>query len=350
MLRSFVLILLTSLLGCKPVTQNTPKASTSADQPPAAITQANDSPEGSKVLSADQEVSPDLPAMEAGDKTIKGALLATRFKSFEALKKVIRIEYLTVIPSADAVMNKKDLVRVTHSSGGREVTSILTSGISEGDFRQARDGGFWDRVWLALNSPYTVLHKGDLMRVYYLSRRMYKVFGEGDAAFYDLAETMMYHISDDDLAFTRSEDLSEKGFINTFNHVTAQAFMTSIFSESLADFIADAHERDRMPELITGKFTGAQLMDLENGPLDNYVDIINNEWGQELGKRLKKKHKIHRNTVWTPELLVNYLNDVQSYFSWSFQIGFKPYRVADEVIIRFSDKLNRVMKDLSGVQ
>jgi len=279
---------------------------------------------------------PDQDRMSSG----KGALLLTRFKSLEELKKVIQIEY---------VLHGKPQVRLTHSSHGREVSSILKSGISELDIVDARDGGFWDRVWLGINSPYVVINRKDMMRIYLLARIRSNIFGEGDVAFYDLSKTILYNISDDDLASMHSEDLSEKGYINTFNHITAQALMTSIFSERLADFIADVHELRKLPELVTGKFTEDQLTDLEEGPVDNYIDIINNEWGQELGKVLRKKYNISRETYWTPELLANYLNDIQTYYSWSFQIGFKPFRASDEIVIRFSNKINSLMKGVSGL-
>ena len=128
---------------------------------------------------------------------------------------------------------------------------------------------------------------------------------------------MANQISDEDYLNLSCEELSEKGYLNTFNHITAQAFMTSIFSERLADFIADVHELYNMPELITGDFTEQQLADFENGPVDNYVDMINNEWGQELGKVLGKKYGIDRHTIWTPQLLRDYLNDIQLYHSWA---------------------------------
>ena len=282
--------------------------------------------------------------------TTNGALLLTRFQSLEDLKKVVEIEYIEGISSSFYVMLRKPLVRLTHSSGSYEVSSVLKSGVSQSDFMHARDGGFWDRAWLALNSPYSVVNKNDMLRIYFLARRKRFIFGGGDVAFYDLALTMMYNISDADLALIPSKDLSEKGYINSFNHITAQAFMTSIFSERMADFIADIHERYQLPELINGKFNEYQLSDLDDGPVDNYVDIINNEWGQELGKQLRKKYNINRETYWTPELLTNYLNDIQSYYSWAFQIGFNPFRTEDELVIRFSDKINRVMDSVSGLK
>jgi hypothetical protein len=42
--------------------------------------------------------------------------------------------------------------------------------------------------------------------------------------------------------------------------------------------------------------------------------------------------------------LANYLNDLQSYYSWAFQIGFEPFRPEDELVARFSKKINAVMK------
>ena len=150
---------------------------------------------------------------------------------------------------------------------------------------------------------------------------------------------------DDDLANANAEDLSEKGYLNTFNHITGQAFMTSIFSEKFADFIADVHERGNMPELITGVFTNDQIMDLEKGPVDNYVDMINNEWGQELGERLKKKHQITSTTNWAVEFLAMFLNDIQQYYSWTFQVGFEPFKPEDDVVKKFSFKLKKVLRE-----
>jgi hypothetical protein len=111
----------------------------------------------------------------------------------------------------------------------------------------------------------------------------------------------------------------------------------------LADFVGDTHERYYHPELITGKFSEKQVNDLDEGPLDNYVDVINNEWGQEIGVKLKEKYSINRNTRWTPELLASYLNELQRYYSWAFQIGFRPVRPDEEVVIKFSSKMNLVL-------
>ena len=273
----------------------------------------------------------------------KGALLLTRFKSLDHLKEVISISYSDSSTNTNSLGQKNSMVTLHHLSGGKEITRSLKTGVSQTDFTRAQEGGFKDRFSLLIKSPYSIIKRQDLKKVYALSRRRGGVFGEGDPAFYDLAESMMLNIYKDAGLEISPKDLSEKGYINTFNHFIAQALMTSIFDERLADFIADAHERYNMPTLITGDFTKEEMADVENGPTDNYVDIINNEWGQEFGKVLKEKHRINRYTYWTPALLSDYLNDIQSYFNGSFQIAFEPFTNSDEVIIRFTNKMNIVM-------
>ena len=308
------------------------------------------------VLAACGERQPAFSSVQRGESTLvsnrltepsdnyrdKGALLLTRFKSLDELKSVIDIEY--------SDFGSTQSVKLTHRSRNRVSISVLESGVDESDFTRAKYGNLLDRIRLVMMCPYALKNKSDLIRVEILARRRPNLFGEGDKAFFDLAEEMVFHISDEDIQYMPTEDLSEKGYLNTFNHITAQACISSLFSEELADFVADIHERYAMPELITGEFTQEQIDDLETGPVDNYIDIVNNEWGQELGKSLKVKYGLSRETEWTPELLTDYLNDVQNYYSWSFGIGFKPFRPQDEVIVKFTRKLNEVMLDLPEVR
>lgn len=270
--------------------------------------------------------------------TGRQALLATRIPSLEALKSVIQIEYHA--SGADS------FVCLYHCSGGKAVTSILKTGVSQGDFNKARNSdALGDRLSLLFRSPYAVANRKDLEKVFLLSRWDPRLFGQGDVAYFDLAKQSAGHINTPDLAFLNPRDSTEKGYINSFNHITAQALITTCFSEEMADFIADAHERHHHPELITGKFTEAQIKDLDEGPVDNYVDMVNNEWGQEIGKQLKEKYHLHRETHWTPELLADYLNDLQHYYSRAFQVGFEPFRREDELLRRFSEKMNTVMQE-----
>lgn len=269
---------------------------------------------------------------------MRGALLASRFTSLQEFKSVVQIQY-------DVVDDSINRVRVKHCSSGQAVTSILESGIAQSNITYVRDSGdFFDCLGLVVGSPFAVANRKELCRVFVLARWNPGLFGEGDVAFFDLAKAAVNKINTKDLAYKTARDSSEKGYVNTFNHITAQAFITSCFSEEIADFIGDVHERYNMPQLITGKFTNTQLSDMANSPVDNYVDLINNEWGQEIGKRLRKKFSIDTDTYWTPELLSNYLNEIQSCYRWAFQIGMDPFTPEDEVVVRFSDKINKVMK------
>lgn len=314
-----------------------------ACQKPENYTQRSHSAENACIIS-----TIDDSTNAASYQTVRGALLGTRFNSLEALKSVIRIEYGNGAITSDSAAPENRIVRVHHCSSGKEVVSVLEKGIGEGDFIKAfnakRSGAFWKNFSLLYRCPYAVMNRDDLGKIHALLRRKPEWFGANDLAFFDIATSSVAHINTPEIAFRNPRDSTEKGYLNSFNHITAQVFITTCFSEEMADFIADTHERYRHPELITGIFTEKQLNDLEEGPVDNYVDIVNNEWGQELGKQLKQKYNITRETNWTPELMANYLNDLLSYYSWAFQIGFEPYNPRDEAVIRFSGKLDAVMK------
>lgn len=269
------------------------------------------------------------------------ALLASRFNSLEELQTVVDIKYLHDSVIADT--NQYARVQLTYYIDGQEVISELESGISQGDIIEVRDGDFWDRFGLVIDSPFAIANRMELNRIYTLARRKANLFGEGDVAFYDLAEASVKKINTPDFAYINPSDSSEKGYINTFNHVTAQAFITTLFSEELADFIADLHERHSMPELTSGNFTSEQLSEPNSNPVDNYVDMINNELGQEIGNQLKIKYGINSQTIWSGELLTDYLNDIQAYYSWTFGVGFLPFRSEEELVCRFADKVNMVM-------
>jgi len=266
-------------------------------------------------------------------------LLASRLNSFEELKSVVDIQY-----STSNFWSDYSKVELRHCSLRKEVSSILESGLDQSEIMKVRGGGIFDKASFLLKAPFAVANRMDLIKVYNLIRRKPMTFSEGDVAFYDFAERSVENINTKELAFIHPRDSSEKGYINSFNHITAQAFITSCFSEELANFIADVHERKNMPELTTGKFTEKQMTDKDNFHIDNYVDMINNEWGQEIGKELKTKYNISQATYWTPELTANYLNDLQRLYSQLYQIGFKPYSSDDQIVIKFAKKINIVMQ------
>src|SRR4029078_13687197 len=90
-------------------------------------------------------------------------------------------------------------VRLSYRNGHKEVTSILKAGISESDFVHAKNGNLLDKIRLAFACPFVLLYRHDLAGIENLGRRRPWQFGKGDVAFYDMAETMVKHISEEDL-------------------------------------------------------------------------------------------------------------------------------------------------------
>lgn len=274
-----------------------------------------------------------------GDESQQYALLASRIKDLEELKKLIRLKY---VKPSDSQSSK--MVELTYCSRLDTIVSILKEGISQTEVVEASEGGLWGKVEVLFSEPSIIQNRKHFKDIYLLSRRRYDIYGYGDVAFYDLALESSRKIISKPTAFLKARDSSEKGFINSFNHITAQSIITSIYSRKIADLVADVHERYNMPELIEGNFKHDQLTDSNNNPVDNYVDMINNEIGQVLGMKLKEKYNIELHQPWSSTLLTNYLNDLQKFYSRAFQIRCRPFHRDEALIIRFTKKLNTYHK------
>lgn len=273
------------------------------------------------------------------------ALLTTRFQNLDHFKSVVSVTYDKDYENLDSTECDPSVVHLSYSSNGETISRTMTSGLKQDQLLSIQKSGFSDKCGFVFANNYAVRERRGLEIVYILSRRRDDLYGSRDVAFYDLAEIASRHINTPELAYQSARDSLEKGYLNTFNHITAQAIITSFFSEGLADLIADLHERNSMPELTTGNFSQSMLKDTINNPTDNYVDIINNEIGQKIGKALKSKYGLNEESKCSPELLAAYLNDLQSYFMWAMEIGMDPFRSTDEVVIRFSDKMNSLLQN-----
>lgn len=271
------------------------------------------------------------------------ALLSTRFQNLEHLKKVVSIQYDKDYLSLDSIESIHSVVNISYKSNGETITRTMRSGVSQNEILKLQKADLFARTRFVLSNPTTIRQRGELDNIYMLSRRRPAFFGPGDMSFYDLAEGSFRHINTPNLAYFTARDSSEKGYINTFNHITAQAIISSFFSVELADFIGDLHERNNMPEITSGRFSMHQLKDSINSPEDNYIDIINNEIGQKIGSKLKEKYNLNDKTVCTPDLLSAYLNDIQCYYMWALEIGMDNFRSKDEMIIKFSNKINALL-------
>ena len=271
-------------------------------------------------------------------------LLSTRFKNLEHFKKCASIIYYKDYTKLDSIECLQSIVDVCYISNGEKIIRRMNSGLDQKEVMNLEKADNFTRTGFVLSNPDIIRQRKELEKAYILARRKPVMFGPGDISFYDLAEASFKHINTPDLAFQNPRDSTEKGYINTFNHITAQAIITSFFSEELADLIADLHERNNMPEITSGRFSKKQLQDTFNSPEDNYVDIINNEIGQKIGLKLKDKYKLNDDTVFTPQLLASYLNEIQTYYMWSLEIGLDNFRATDEMLIKFSSKINRILE------
>jgi hypothetical protein len=270
-------------------------------------------------------------------------LLATRFKDIASFKDVVNIEYEHSFKS-DSLVNST--VRLTYPSNGQEIISVLSSGLSQQDLSDGYRGSVWDKMAFVVRSPYAVRNRFNFKEVFHLGRRIGSVYKDGDVSFYDLALASVERIASEN-AFKVYKDSLEKGYVNTFNHITGQALISALYSVEMADFIADLHELDNMPELTSGFFSEKQLNDSVNFPTDNYVDLINNEIGQLIGSELKSFYQIDHQTIWTPELLSDFMNQIQAYYAWSLDIDMSPFSPNDDLIVAFANKLNIVSTRIS---
>lgn len=272
------------------------------------------------------------------------ALLTTRFKNLDHFKSIVSLTYEHEECATDSSSDCRSSVQISYDSNGEHIRRRLYSGYNQGDLTRIQKSDPLTQFKFVMSHPYAMRNRKALEMVYILSRRRADIYGSNDIAFYDLAEASFRHINTAALAYQSARDSLEKGYINTFNHITAQALISSFFSEELADLIGELHERYYMPELTTGRFSESQLQDTINNPVDNYVDLINNEIGQKIGNSLKVKYGLDEHTQCTPELLASILNDIQSYYMWALEIGMDPFRPTDVMLIKFSKKINALLK------
>jgi len=268
------------------------------------------------------------------------ALLTTRFADFDQFKQRVNIRYDRACLWTLDGPKQREMVHLEYQEGDELIQRTLTSGIGQGALLKLMDADPWQKMHFLLENPLAVRERKVLDKFHMLSRRRADVYGSKDVAFYDLAETMVRHINTPEVAFQTFRDSLEKGYISTFNHLAAQAIITAFFSEDLADLIGDLHERHTMPELTTGQFSEKQLTDTITSPMDNYVDVLNNEIGQRLGLKLKRRYQLHELTHCTPELLATLLNEIQAYCMWALEIGMDPFQARDAVVIKFARKMN----------
>ena len=257
-------------------------------------------------------------------------LVSVDYATLEELKKSIAIVY-----------NNKDTERasVTLSANhkGVGVTKTLSPGYRESELRtindQLKSADRWEKAKIVVDNPTLVLRKNALKGALALGKTKSNISGTAN---YYIAKAMVGNITSN----ISKAYKGDKGLVNTFNHITGQAVMSMIFGANSSDFVADIHERGQ-PELMTGNIKSGKPT---AQAIDNYVDLINNQFGQILGEELAGKYKSSLHFGFTPETTASLLNDFQSYFGDTFNKDFKEFSENDDLVRRFSNLLNEVNK------
>jgi len=130
---------------------------------------------------------------------------------------------------------------------------------------------------------------------------------------------------------------------NTMLHVNGQALFTSIFGRGYAQLAGDIHERDHKA-LMTGEIPnkGKGL----TAAIDNYSDMVNNQWGQRWGEAIAKDLGITKDTKWTDDITAKYLNALQGKYALSMGLKFKSekdggtFKATDEFVKKYTTFIN----------
>jgi len=274
----------------------------------------------SAVLGATGDASPDAGAGGAGSGP--RPLLASNYKTLDDLKKDVAIEY------------GDGYVMVRH--GGRE-NYLKMSTFTQKEVTEARDA--WDKgdkskagklLGKNLSLAWDLKDNEDAMHgIFTLGQKN----PEG-VTLNTVAKAMLGNLKGN-----ASKSAGEQEALKSmFLHVHGQALITSLWGSQVADISGDIHERDQ-EALITGKFEGMSSQQM-NGVIDNYVDLVNNMYGQDLGERLKDQFKITKETKWTDQLTADYFTAVQDYLGETHGLTFKNFDTNSKEVKAFTRLLN----------
>ncbi len=294
--------------------------------------------------SLDLKYSDFKPCFNINEKSRYGTLckplLACRFRDLDHLKTKVNITYNKDYTIQDTTNCTNSTANIIYVSNNERLKHVLKSGTRQSDLINIQSSNLMSKIFFTIQNLKCIRKRKELEKVHYLSRRREDIYGSRAVAFYNISEAIVKNINTPDIAIDSYRDTLEKGYLNTFNHILSQAIITSFFSLELADMVGDLHELENMPQLACGVFSTVQLADTTNNPVDNYVDIINNLIGQKIGLKLRSKFCIRSNSFISNEFITCYLNDIQNYLSWSLGIGISDFKPNDELIIKFTQKLN----------
>jgi hypothetical protein len=132
---------------------------------------------------------------------------------------------------------------------------------------------------------------------------------------------------------------TQEAIPNMFLHVFGQALITTIWGRDAADFAGDIHERDQPALIVGGTFTRKT----ELQAIDNYCDMVNNIHGQAWGELASKSLGVDGDTVWTADILTQYVNLLQALITGSFGWKTNYFQPTHPEIVKLAATLNEAV-------
>lgn len=260
-------------------------------------------------------------------------LIANNYKDLAALKKAVDIKYTPAgkISSAE--------VSVTDKAKKSKGTNTLSEGTAgQAEIKKAAGGDWGDKLAFGAANPSAVWHKSALEGIEKLS---YAKKNTAGSALGHISDAMYPHIAKPPTGgavwIGKVKVTMPDATKNMLLHVFGQAVITTIYGRSAADYAGDLHERDQA-SLISGAILPAE----ERQAIDNYADMINNLYGQDIGERVAKTLGVSSSTVWTPALTAKYVNAIQGEIASEMGWKMTPFSATDPQIVKFSALLNEV--------
>ncbi len=235
-------------------------------------------------------------------------LVASKYKTLEELGKKIEFEYTSTEINGKCI----DQVRLVHRFKDVVLVTTLTEGTSQENLK-----GFWGKVgFVASSDPYLSLSLNKIDNMSYRNKNDSKL------AFVDMGKEMIKNVKDN--------LRDEKGLENTMLHVNGQALITALFGVGVANEAGLMHERGQAT-LRNGAF---RTEEATKAAIDNYSDLINNEWGQRWGEQLMTELGINAGTSWTNNTTARFLNGLQQRYSRTLNVEFKKEFTEDDKFVK----------------
>lgn len=281
------------------------------------------------------------------DSDSRKPLIATDYKSLRELKRELDITYSPAqfIPDNDGGIAMPAYVTISHPGGGINMANTLSeSTIKQEELKRATNANPFYQALTATAHPEVGVFRSELDSIRMLSFVRHNRSGSAIGVISNSMFTRIRNKPPD----THRSYATAKGMAkisahdairNMMLHVFGQAIITTLHGRVVADLAGDIHERDQ-DSLITGKIAVTE----EKDAVDNYTDLVNNLYGQELGEELRLTFDINRDTTWTPELVTSYLNAAQRYFHQHKGWRFQEFSKNDDEVKKFTSLLNEVQE------